>query len=126
MLLPIPTAAAFHPPRNLTDEMIKVLADHGGVAGINFGPEFLTADLRNKNSTLDAIVAQFQHFVRVGGEGCVGIGTDFDGISGHFEVGGPQQMELLFHALQKRGFHERQIEGFARGNVRRVLQEVLK
>ncbi len=47
------------------------------------------------------VEAQFQHFMKAGGEGCVGIGTDFDGISDHFDVGGPQKMELLFYALQK-------------------------
>ena len=29
-------------PRNLTDEMIRALADRGGVMGLNFCPEFLT------------------------------------------------------------------------------------
>ena len=31
-------------PRNLTDEMLRTLGEKGGVAGLNFGPQFLNAD----------------------------------------------------------------------------------
>ena len=36
----------------MTDEMIRALADHGGVMGLNFCPEFLT---RNRCSLLSDI-----------------------------------------------------------------------
>ncbi|MCC8163801.1 MAG: dipeptidase [Lachnospiraceae bacterium] len=111
--------------RNLTDEMICALADHGGVAGINFGPEFLHQDTSRKDSTVEAIIAQVRHMMSVGGEECVAIGTDFDGVTGTFEVGSPDRMNILFDALKKAGFHERQIERLARGNIRRVLKDVL-
>ena len=38
--------------RNLTDDMIRVLAEHGGVAGLNFYPPFLNTDPVDKVSSL--------------------------------------------------------------------------
>jgi membrane dipeptidase len=61
----------------------------------------------------------------VGGEECVGLGTDFDGISGQFEIGQPTDMEKLFDALLKKGMSERQLEKFAFLNVLRMLRDVL-
>lgn len=112
-------------PRNLTDGMIRALAEHGGVAGINFGPEFLHGDYTRKDSTVEALLAHIRHMTQMGGEGCVALGTDFDGIVGQFEVGGPDQMERLFDTLRKGGFTGQQIEKFAYGNAERVIQDVL-
>lgn len=112
-------------PRNLTDDMIKVLADKGGVAGVNFGAEFLSGSCDGKISRIGDITAHILHFVRYGGEECVSIGTDFDGISGEFEIGSPDKMELLFEALKKGGMSERQIELLAYKNAMRVMREVL-
>lgn len=38
--------------RNLTDDMIRVLAEHGGVAGLNFYPPFLNTDPVDKVSRI--------------------------------------------------------------------------
>ena len=111
-------------PRNLTDAMIRQLAAAGGVSGVNFGPEFLTSDGKCE-SRIDDICRHVLHFVNQGGEDCVGLGTDFDGIQGQFEIGQPTDMEMLFQALLKKGLSERQVEKFARGNVLRLLRDVL-
>ena len=57
-------------PRSMTDEMIRTLADKGGVMGVNFGPEFLTGDVKAKESRTEALVAQLRHMMNVGGEDC--------------------------------------------------------
>lgn len=113
-------------PRNLTDDMIKTLADKGGIAGVNFGAEFLNDKIGRKISKVEDIVAHIKHFIKCGGEECVALGTDFDGISGEFEIGSPNKMELLFEALKKNGVSERQIELLAYKNAVRVLEDVLK
>lgn len=112
-------------PRNLTDEMIRALADHGGVAGLNFSPSFLNADVNSKDSRVVLMTQHIRHLVKKGGIDCAAIGTDFDGIEGKFEIGEPEQMEILFDALQKCGFHEAEVEKIAYGNVLRVIDEVL-
>ena len=118
-------ALAAH-PRNLTDEMIRILAEKGGVSGINFAPAFLDDTPGNEESRISDMVRHVKHFIEVGGEDCVGIGTDFDGIGGHLEVGEPRQLALLFDALEKAGITPRQIDKIASGNVLRVMKEVMK
>lgn len=112
--------------RNLTDEMIKILAEHGGVSGINFCPAFISADIESKKSRVEDLVAHVLHFIKVGGEDCVGIGTDFDGIEGELEIAHPTQMSLLFDALEKKGVTPRQLDKLASGNVLRVIRDVMK
>ncbi len=110
--------------RNLTDEMIHSLAEHGGVAGVNFEPTFLQEG--KQESTMERIAAHIKHYVQIGGEECVGIGTDFDGIQGVFEVGEPTAMERLFAYLHRSGFSEDLIEKIAYRNVFRVIKESMK
>ena len=75
---------------------------------------------------MERIAAHIKHFVQIGGEECVGIGTDFDGIQGVFEVGEPTAMERLFAYLHRSGFSEDLIEKIAYRNVLRVIKESMK
>jgi membrane dipeptidase len=111
-------------PRNLTDGMIRALADKGGVIGVNFAPDFLTDD-GSRQSRLEDICRHVLHMVRIGGEDCAALGTDFDGIMGAFEIGSPAEMYRLFDALGAHGLTERQIGKFARENVLRVMRDAL-
>ncbi len=112
--------------RSMTDEMIRTLAQHGGVMGLNFGPEFLTADTKSRVSRLEDMVRQLRHMVQVGGEDCPAIGSDFDGIGGTLEVSGADKMQLLFERLEQDGFTPRQIEKIAFQNVERVIRDVCR
>lgn len=111
--------------RNLTDEMIRALADRGGVAGINFASQFLTKDVNYHVSRISDLVAHACHLKNKGGIECVALGTDFDGISCELEVTGPDQMYLLFDAMKKAGFTEGEIEKIAYQNAQRVIADVL-
>lgn len=112
--------------RNLTDDMIKVLAEHGGVSGINFCPAFISQNVESTKSRVEDLAAHVLHFIKVGGEDCVGIGTDFDGVEGELEIAHPTQMTLLFDALEKRGVTPRQLDKLASGNVLRVIKEAMR
>lgn len=109
--------------RNLTDEMIKALAEKGGVSGLNFGPEFLSKDTTNKVTTIELLSEHVMHMLKVGGEDFPALGTDFDGIGGTFEVGHPTQMDALYDALSKKGMTASQLEKFASKNVLRVMKD---
>ncbi|MCI6022909.1 MAG: dipeptidase [Candidatus Faecivivens sp.] len=115
--------------RNLTDEMIRALAEKGGVAGLNFAPEFLwteaDAAAGSKISRIERMCAHLSHLIDVGGEDCAAIGTDFDGISGELEVGTPTEMGKLFEALSRHGFSDRLIEKIAYQNTLRVIRETM-
>lgn len=112
--------------RNLTDDMIRILAEHGGVAGINFAPAFVNADVKDAHTTVEGLCRHIEHFIKVGGGECVGIGTDFDGIGGTFEIADCTGMELLFDALHRRGHSDEMIEKLAFRNVERVIADAMK
>lgn len=109
--------------RNLTDDMIRILAEKGGVAGINFEPSFLNKDLADNRSRAEIMCEHVMHFIQTGGTECVGIGTDFDGIGGNLEIDECSKMELFFDALHKKGISEDTIEKIAFRNVTRVVKE---
>lgn len=111
--------------RNLTDGMIRVLAEKGGVAGINFEPSFLNKDTSDPASRIACMCDHILHFIDKGGIGCVGIGTDFDGISGVSEIADCAEMPRLFEALRARGLPEDAVEKIAYKNVERVIREVM-
>ena len=112
--------------RNLTDEMIPLLAKAGGVSGINFCSNFLSEDISSKDSLISDMLRHIKHFVKLGGIECVGLGSDFDGITSNLEVKNASMMPIIFDALSKAGFSEGQIEKIAFGNALRVIKDVLK
>ena len=110
--------------RNLTDEMIRALAGRGGVMGLNFCADFLhTVPEGERNpGRLEDVAAHARHIYRVGGEDCLGLGSDFDGIDTNEALPGVQAMEKLWEALRQSGFTERQLDKIFYGNVLRVLE----
>lgn len=112
--------------RNLTDDMIRVLAEKGGVSGINFEPSFLNADQTDMHSRVSRMCDHVEHFIKVGGVECVGIGTDFDGIGGEFEISDCTKMNLFFDELHRRKISDDTIERIAYQNVARVIKESMR
>lgn len=114
-------------PRNLTDHMIRSLAERGGVSGINYYRPFLM-DLTSPETiepTMAAMVTHIRHFIRVGGIDCVGLGSDFDGIPYNPEMESAAFLPHLERALVKAGLHPWEIEAVFYKNVLRVYKEVL-
>lgn len=112
--------------RNMTDDMIRRLAERGGVMGLNFCADFLTQVPPGTQNpgTISAVVDHARHIVSVGGVECLGLGSDFDGIDTHAELTGADRMERLVDALKKGGFTERQLDKILGENVLRVYREV--
>ncbi len=108
-------------PRNMTDDMIKALAAHGGVIQINFYPVFL--DSENETVPYRRIADHIDHVVELVGIDHVGLGSDFDGI----EVT-PEGMEdiskfsLIFDELRRRGYSEADLAKIASENFFRILE----
>lgn len=117
--------------RNLTDDMIRRLAERGGCVGLNFYVDFLEKAEAEKSAAgqiggLDAMVRHAKHIVNVGGIDVLGLGSDFDGIDTNEALPGVQSMELLWNALQEADFSEGQIDKIFSENVLRVYRECLK
>lgn len=118
-------------PRNLTDEMIRKLAERGGVAGINYFTDFLHRrcdweDIGQKKSLISDMVRHMKHMKKVGGIGCIGLGSDFDGIGGALEIRNGGDLPLLEAEMRRQGFTESEVEAVFHGNVLRVYREILK
>lgn len=113
--------------RNMTDDMIRKLAERGGVMGLNFCADFLeeVPEGQKNPGTITAVVRHAKHIADVGGIGVLGLGSDFDGIDTHEELPGAQSMELLWEALKRSGFTEEQLDRIFWKNVLRVYEEVL-
>lgn len=112
--------------RNMTDDMIKILAEKGGVVGINFGPEFLNEDITVKDSTVELMSKHIQWMINLGGEECVALGSDFDGISGNLEVNSVDKVPMIFDRLKTDGIRGSVIEKIAYKNALRVIKDTCR
>lgn len=108
--------------RNLTDDMICALADHGGVMGMNFAPGFVAKE----NPTVENVVDHMDHIVSLVGPNHIGLGSDFDGI-GQPPVGleDVSKMPNITRVLVKREYSDEDILKILGGNHLRVFKEVL-
>ena len=108
--------------RNLTDDMIKELARHGGVTGINFFSKFLGHD---GTGSMEQILAHFKHIKQVGGIDVLALGSDFDGFGGHSGVRTCEDFPKLIDALNKAGFTAEEIDKITYKNALRVVKDVI-
>jgi membrane dipeptidase len=105
--------------RNLTDEMLKALAEKGGVLGICFYAPFT----HETDRTLDRLIGHAMHALEVMGEDHVGVGTDFDG-GGPPEdliLKDPSQMNQFWEALDKKGVPNSTLVKIAHDNFLRLV-----
>ena len=104
-------------PRNLTDGQLRLLADAGGVAGINFYVKFLGGD-----GGFAAVAAHLKHIIKVAGENTPALGSDWDGVPrGGIKIL-PRDMPALYSHLLKEGFTPRTLDKVFYKNFFRVLQ----
>lgn len=69
--------------RNLTDQQFKYLVQHEGICGLNFCTSMLYDSKYKKNyskqNNYDIILRHIDHFLELGGENTLALGSDFDG-----------------------------------------------
>ena len=114
--------------RNLTDEMIRTLAERGGIAGLNYYAPFLDADPTHPErcrSTAALIAKHAAHYKQVGGAQMIALGSDFDGIDGPHQLEDASFLPLLADALRGEGFTEDEVEGVYFRNAQRFFEDNL-
>lgn len=113
--------------RNLSDDMIRKLAERGGVMGLNFCADFLAQKPAGEKyeGTVEDVVRHARHILRTGGEDCLGLGSDFDGIDTHAELTGADKLELLWEGCRRGGFTERQLDKVFGENVLRLYRDTI-
>jgi membrane dipeptidase len=108
--------------RNLTDEMIKALAEQDGVIGITFVRGFLCEDANKAG--VNAVVDHIEHVVNLVGVNHVGIGPDFEG--GGLALEDATKMPEITIELVKRGYSDGDVKKILGGNFLRVFKNVWK
>lgn len=108
-------------PRNLSDEQLKALARQGGVLGITFVADFL----HPQGGGLEDLIRHIIHGVEKAGIDHIGIGSDFDGAHLCRGINGVEDLPLLWQALEKAGFNQKEIAKIQGGNFLRILQQTL-
>jgi membrane dipeptidase len=117
--------AVYEHPRNLPDELLKKIADKGGVVQATI--EYVKAHAsyeRPELPTVAEFVDHIDHIVQVAGIDHVGIGTDFDGGGELADCYDVSEMGNITRELVKRGYTARQIEKIWGGNLMHVFKEV--
>jgi len=117
--------------RNLTDDMIKALAEKKGVIGVNYSRGFLLDRkemMGGRIPTVETVVDHIDHMVKVtGSTDNIGLGSDFDGVptmaQGLEDV---SKLPNLTKALMARGYSDQDIEKILGGNFLRVIKSVWK
>ena len=104
--------------RNLTDALIKKIAESGGVIGVNFCKDFL-----GEGDNFDLIYKHIIHIINAGGEDAVAFGSDFDGIPALTGMEDCTKMPYLLDYLAKRGIKNSTAEKLCFKNFMRVLRE---
>jgi membrane dipeptidase len=105
--------------RNLTDNMMKALAQHGGVMGLCFFGEFID----QKSSSLARYVEHILHALTIMGPDHVGIGSDYDGVppNAFMAIPHPGHMNELWEALDKAGVDKNTMRKIAHENFLYLL-----
>ena len=110
--------------RNLTDDMIRAIADRGGVIGLNYYGCFLNGT-NDSHSSVARMAEHARYIMNAGGCECLGLGSDFDGIDGELEIQDCSQMYKLVDELERQHFTSAEIENIFYRNVMRVYKEML-
>ena len=108
--------------RNLPDNLIKLIANKGGVIGLNFAQAFLGT---SPMSRIEDIVKHGLYLINKGGEDVVALGTDFDGIKPNTEIKDASEMYRLYDAFKEAGLSVEQCEKLFWKNADRLLKEIL-
>ncbi len=90
--------------RNLTDEQFAFIRDGQGLVGLNFYKAFLNKEPDCADSS--DILRHAEHFLSLGGEDVLAIGSDFDGAAMPAGISGLESIESLYELFLKHNYNE--------------------
>ncbi|MDP5216823.1 membrane dipeptidase [Ruegeria sp. 2205SS24-7] len=110
--------------RNLTDTQLALIAQSGGVVGLNFESTFLRSDGQPKPDIPEAaVMAHLDHLLGALGEEGVALGSDFDGCTPPLWLNGAENLPTLIAAMERHGYTADRIERICWSNWMRVLRD---
>ena len=125
--------------RNLSDDMLKAIADADGLAGLNSMREFVGE--YSEQQTVEHLADHAAYIADLIGSEHIGLGFDFDdyletdaleAFSSHTDspsclgISNEREASNILGALRDHGFTDKEIEGIAYGNFYRVFKRVWK
>lgn len=108
--------------RNLTKEQVKIIAEHGGVIGINLWEKLLG---NGDDNSFDAVLRHMAEIIEIGGEDVIAMGTDFDGCDINPDLAGIEKIQLLYDYLGSNGFDEKLLDKIFFANAERFFDNQL-
>ncbi|PIE10249.1 MAG: peptidase [Rhodobacterales bacterium] len=113
-------------PRNLTDRQLRIIAESGGIVGLNFATAFLTENGQADPETgLDTMLRHLDHLIGLLGEDGVALGSDFDGARIPSVIGDVTGVQALCGAMRDHGFGEALVRKIASENWLAFLTRAL-
>lgn len=116
-------------PRNVPDDVLRLLPQNGGVVMINFYSGFIVPMDEQKRDpksrgNLSLVVDHIEHVIKLAGIDHVGIGSDYDGIN-RTPVGleDVSRYPAITQELVDRGYDQKAIHKILGGNVLRALRQ---
>lgn len=107
--------------RNLTEDQIRIIAEHKGVIGINLWEKLLG----NDDNSFDAVLRHMSRMIEIGGEDVVAMGTDFDGCDINPDLAGIEKLHGLYNYLNIHGFDEKLLDKIFFLNADRFFSNLL-
>ena len=115
--------AVFDSPRSLPDELIREIAKRGGTIGVNFYHKQLSD---RSTAEISDIARHAEHILKVGGEDCLAIGSDFDGMMNYPEgLSDPSGLPKLIPAFEAVGITGETLEKVCYRNLLRFAKSIL-
>lgn len=90
--------------RNLSDAQAKEIIRRGGLIGLNFYVDFLEND--PNNARVESIVRHAEHFLALGAENALSMGSDFDGAEIPGDMEGIASVEKIWEAMAAHNYPE--------------------
>ena len=110
-------------PRNLTDRQLAIIAESGGVVGLNFATAFLGEDGQMRPDTpLDIMLRHLDHLIEHLGEEGVALGSDFDGAVVPEAIGDVAGLPALRAAMVQHGYSPQLMSRLCHENWLNVLE----
>ena len=124
--------------RNLSDEQLKVIADSGGIVGVNAFNQFISEEIDKQN--INVLIEHLIHMIEIMGIEHVGFGFDFsefldlDTLKSFSDQVSPStkgledasKVPVLLDLLKSKGFSKDEVNKIAFKNWQNVINKVLK
>ena len=107
-------------PRNLTDNQFREISRRGGVVGLNYYHNFIVEG--GKTNTINDLLRHLHHFLELGGEDTVALGSDFDGADLPGYLDGIGKLPALIDAVKRSGIGSETVHKLIFGNAARFLE----